>query len=87
MPRASPRRSLNASLIPMNKADNEYSGRIQKESDFHDDLARNRGNDVNFYDVGANWHALKRLLDLVGDLRGKTVMEFGCGCGWICRPA
>ncbi len=61
----------------------ENAERARRESDFHDALTPNAKAQVGFYDVGANWHALARLFDLMGDLRGKRILEFGCGHGWL----
>jgi ubiquinone/menaquinone biosynthesis C-methylase UbiE len=67
----------------MDKDQTRDAERIRRETEFHDERTHRPKTTVGYYDVGANWHALGRLLDLLGDLRGKKVLEFGCGQGWL----
>ena len=61
----------------------QTSERIQKEAEFHDALMRTSNAGPGFYELGANRHAFGRLLGLLGDIRDKNILDFGCGCGWI----
>ena len=61
----------------------QTSERIQKEAEFHDALMHTSNAVPGFYEFGANWHAFERLFDLLGDLSGRKILDFGCGCGWI----
>jgi ubiquinone/menaquinone biosynthesis C-methylase UbiE len=67
----------------MNTEPDKTAARIQRETEFHDELAHKQGSRVGIYEVGANRHAVERLQSLLGDLHGKKVLEFGCGQGWL----
>ncbi|GAB4345888.1 MAG: hypothetical protein Kow0099_26600 [Candidatus Abyssubacteria bacterium] len=62
----------------------DNANRVQREAEFHDALTHKpRHEDVSYYDVGGNWFALGRLIELAGKLDGKKVLEYGCGHGWL----
>lgn len=56
--------------------------RIKREAAFHDASIHRPKPRVTFYSHGAGRHALKRLYELLADLDGKRVLDFGCGSGW-----
>lgn len=67
----------------MTQKETETAKRIQREAEFHNALMHKSRSDAGFYEFGANQHAVQRLYDLLGDLPGKKILDFGCGCGWI----
>jgi SAM-dependent methyltransferase len=68
--------------------DHELEKRNQVEERFHDEKTRQRGQPasrMDFYDAGVNEEHSRILFEVVGDLHGKRVLDFGCGPGQTSR--
>jgi len=60
--------------------------RLEKEAKFHDD--KYSAGDEHYpkhYSVRPTEYVYQRMRQDLGDLRGKRVLEYGCGEGWITR--
>jgi 2-polyprenyl-3-methyl-5-hydroxy-6-metoxy-1,4-benzoquinol methylase len=66
----------------------DLTDRHHIEEQFHDEEARSgkkRSERTLFYNLGAADEYLRRQLEAVGSLRGKRVLDFGCGLGRTSR--
>jgi ubiquinone/menaquinone biosynthesis C-methylase UbiE len=59
--------------------------RHSAESDFHDKKYGKGEGYPRHYAVNPTYPIYQRMLRMVGDLRGKSVLEYGCGEGWISK--
>ncbi len=59
----------------------DLSERHESEISFHDKKA-NRFNKKSFYNQGALINRFYRMLDIIGNLEGKSVLDLGCGDAW-----
>ena len=69
---------------PMSSED-PLEARLKREAQFHD---RKYGGDDLYprhYAARPTQYIYRQLRDSLGDLRGKRVLEYGCGEGWITR--
>lgn len=57
--------------------------RFDRERAFHDKKYSQSGTSPRHYSVSPTYHIFRRMLDRMGPLEGKTVLEIGCGTGWI----
>jgi 2-polyprenyl-3-methyl-5-hydroxy-6-metoxy-1,4-benzoquinol methylase len=66
-------------------ADTDLQRRLAQEAQFHD--AKYSGEDLypRHYKVSPTVHVYAAMMEMLGDLRGKRVLEYGCGEGWITR--
>ncbi len=61
---------------------NTTNRRVEREAAFHDAGVHRPKPRVAFYSDGAGRHAVERLYELLANLEGKRVLDFGCGSGW-----
>lgn len=54
-----------------------------REIEFHDKKFSSQGDTPLHYSFGISDYCVNRMLDLVGDIKGKNVIDFGCGDGWL----
>lgn len=64
---------------------NRLESRQKDESSFFDDRYDNKERYPGHYAVHPTYPVYQRMLDMIGDLSGKSVLEYGCGEGWITR--
>ena len=57
--------------------------RHQREEVFHDNLYRGDADSPLHYKYNPTYSIFKRLKELIGLVRGKRILEYGCGDGWI----
>ena len=80
--------SILQDCILQDKETNDLTERHKIEEQFHDERTR-RGVKpsarMDFYDSGVNQEHFRLLLEAVGDLEGKRVLDFGCGLGQSSR--
>jgi SAM-dependent methyltransferase len=62
---------------------NDEQDRFSRERDFHDRKYSHKDTSPRHYAVSPTYHIFKKVRELLGDLAGKTVLEIGCGTGWI----
>lgn len=60
----------------------EKKKRHRSEIDYHDKKAEKSLNSDDMYYQGATQDSYTKLLKIAGDLKGKRVLDFGCGTGW-----
>lgn len=65
------------------QAASELSGRHASEASFHDHKYATHSTYPRHYRANPTYPVFERMLDAAGDLNGKTVLEYGCGEGWI----
>ena len=65
------------------QAASELSGRHASEASFHDHKYATHSTFPRHYRANPTYPVFERLLADAGDLTGKTVLEYGCGDGWI----
>ncbi len=61
--------------------DTPLSERQRTERDYHDRI--NRGSSIPRRETGGNSLAYQVYWDLIGDVKGLRVLDFGCGNGWL----
>lgn len=57
--------------------------RLKRESRFHDDKYGTHQHYPRHYVVGPTQHVYQKLRKKLQDVRGKRIIEYGCGEGWI----
>ena len=57
--------------------------RIKSEVKFHDQKYSNSNDGPRHYTVHPTWTIFKKIIEKLGDIRGKKILEVGCGTGWI----
>jgi SAM-dependent methyltransferase len=65
------------------RAEIELSGRHASEATFHDHKYATHSTFPRHYRANPTYPVFERMLALAGDVSGKTVLEYGCGEGWI----
>ena len=65
------------------QAATELSGRHASEASFHDHKYATHSTFPRHYRANPTFPVFERMLDAAGDLSGRTVLEYGCGEGWI----
>jgi 2-polyprenyl-3-methyl-5-hydroxy-6-metoxy-1,4-benzoquinol methylase len=67
-------------------ADPSLEERLEREARFHDEKY-GKGDELypKHYAVGPTQYVYKEMRGMLGDIRGKRVLEYGCGEGWITR--
>jgi len=65
----------------MSSSGSSLESRHDVERRFHDDRAGYQADDYDFYAYGGMDLILEAYRQAIGDLRGKTVLDFGCGDG------
>lgn len=55
--------------------------RHRSEINFYDNKAQTHDED-SIYNQGAELNSFKKLMTIVGDIKDKRVLDFGCGTGW-----
>jgi SAM-dependent methyltransferase len=61
----------------------ELAHRHRQEEAFHDQKYGKKQGDPAHYQLGPTFRVFQRLKEQLGDLRGRRVLECGCGSGWI----
>ena len=69
--------------MPEAQAATELSGRHASEASFHDHKYATHSTFPRHYRANPTLPVFERMLEAAGDLSGKTVLEYGCGEGWI----
>jgi SAM-dependent methyltransferase len=69
----------------MSSRDPSLEARLQREAQFHD--KKYGGGDLypRHYAAWPTQYVYRQMRDALGDLRGKRILEYGCGEGWITR--
>lgn len=57
--------------------------RHQKEAEFHDHKYSSSDSSPKHYDVNPTFRIFQRMLQMIGDVSGKRILEYGCGNGWM----
>ncbi|MCI0590549.1 MAG: class I SAM-dependent methyltransferase [Gammaproteobacteria bacterium] len=66
-------------------ATKDLASRQEAESDFHDRKYGQGDSYPRHYAVQPTYPIYMRMLEMMGDMKGKQVLEYGCGEGWITR--
>ncbi len=69
----------------MSQIDKDLTERHKSESGFHDKKYGEGEGYPRHYAVNPTYPIYERMLLLAGDQAGKSVLEYGCGEGWITR--
>lgn len=66
----------------MSKQSRTETERFASEREFHD--AKYAGNDLYpaHYKANPTYQVFQKMVDIIGDVRGLAVLEYGCGEGW-----
>jgi ubiquinone/menaquinone biosynthesis C-methylase UbiE len=69
----------------MNKMDDRVNcdKRYEQEEDFHDNKYTNEDSDPGHYALNPTYEIFLRMIDSLKDVKGKKILECGCGTGWI----
>ena len=59
--------------------------RLEREAQFHDDKYSSGDHTPRHYGAWPTQYVYTEMRDALGDLKGKRVLEYGCGEGWITR--
>jgi ubiquinone/menaquinone biosynthesis C-methylase UbiE len=59
--------------------------RMTEEEAFHDRKFGSVGARTSYYDVGFKSLIFQTMLEKLGDIQGKRVLEYGCGSGWFTK--
>lgn len=59
--------------------------RLESEAQFHDAKYSGADSYPRHYAVNPTAHVYQQMLDALGDIQDKTILEYGCGEGWITR--
>lgn len=65
-----------------NERNTDVGERHRAEAAFHDHKYATRESFPKHYTINPTYAVFRKMLDLGGDLSGKTVIEYGCGDGW-----
>lgn len=65
------------------KSDSKLKDRHSAEITFHDKKYSDENKNETLYDMGFTEPISNRMLSMLGDLKGKKVLDFGCGSGWL----
>ncbi len=69
----------------MTQSDPTLSARLEREARFHDAKYGEGEKTPRHYATAPTQYVYERMRDMLGDLRGRHVLEYGCGEGWITR--
>jgi SAM-dependent methyltransferase len=69
----------------MSIEDPRLEARLQREAQFHDTKYAGGDSMPRHYSAWPTQYVYTEMRDALGDLRGKRVLEYGCGEGWITR--
>ena len=59
--------------------------RIHSEQFYFDSKVRSKNSDQNYYVFGVMDLVFNRFMDHIGNIDNKTVLEVGCGTGWLTK--
>lgn len=67
----------------MRTQDPKLDQRLKREAQFHDEKYSTREKSPRHYRAGPTQYVYRVMRDALGDIRGKRLLEYGCGEGWI----
>lgn len=65
--------------------DSNLEIRHDSEIAFHDEKYAKQKKKKNYYDMGFNSLIATRMWEMVGDIKDKHVIDYGCGSGWTSK--
>lgn len=71
----------------MSEGDNESElhARLAREAEFHDVKYSEAGHYPKHYSVSPTAYIYEAMLQRLGDIKGRDVLEYGCGDGWVTK--
>lgn len=57
--------------------------RHKKEEGFHDEKYSEEGTSPKHYQVNPTFKIYQRMIEMIGNIDGKRILEYGCGNGWM----
>jgi ubiquinone/menaquinone biosynthesis C-methylase UbiE len=57
--------------------------RLESEKEFHDSKYSGKTTIAPHYQFNPTYHIFLKMKELLGDIEGKRILEYGCGTGWI----
>lgn len=67
----------------MSGIDPTLADRHERETSFHDEKYAEEGKQPAVYRFNPTARVFRRMKQIIGDVRDKNVLEYGCGTGWI----
>jgi len=61
----------------------ELRARHIQEEEYHDKKYSEEDSSPKHYKLNPTFRIFKRMIDIIGDIKGKRLLEYGCGSGWM----
>jgi len=61
----------------------QMTEREKAEKVFHDKIFSQHSHGPSHYSLNPTFHIFLKMMELLGDIKGKKILECGCGNGWV----
>lgn len=65
------------------EAQTSLDARHRKEEEFHNQKYANANTSPKHYDVNPTFKIFQRMIQIIGNVSDKRILEYGCGNGWM----